>query len=255
MQFIDTHCHIIPGVDDGPSDTGESLEMGRIAVRDGISTIVATPHVVEGFYLGADRKERLNRLRSLFLSGNIDLELVSGAEVPISLCTSGDKELLRELSVGGRYLLVETSETSLDQLARAIYRVRLCSLYPVLAHPERFSIAQEHKAELASLLEQNDTFVQVTAAAIDGLFGKGPRKAWEQMAKAGLVHLIGTDAHSAGMRAPRLSASYEKLKRLAGDDAARTIMLDNPARLLAGEKLATAPSSARFWDRRPGQGK
>ena len=50
MRFIDTHCHIIPGVDDGPADADISLDMGRIATEDGIGTIIATPHVVEGIY-------------------------------------------------------------------------------------------------------------------------------------------------------------------------------------------------------------
>ncbi len=102
-------------------------------------------------------------------------------------------------------------------------------------------------AGMADLLEQNDAFVQVTAPAIQGLFGRGPRKSWEEMAKAGLVHLIASDAHSAGMRPPQLSKSYEALRRLAGDEAARAIMLENPARLFAGKKLLRTEPVSRRW--------
>ncbi len=249
MQFIDTHCHIIPGVDDGPGNADVSLEMARLAVADGIGTVVATPHVVEGYYLGEDRELQLRRLRSLFTRENLDLNLVAGAEVPMSLCASGDENLLKRLSIGGRYLLMEPSETSMEQLAKSIYQVRLCGLYPVLAHPERYSFAHNQISALAQLLGGNDVYIQVTVAAIEGLFGKRAQRAWEQLAAAGIVHLIGTDAHSARLRAPLLSASYEKLSRLAGDEAARVIMLENPVRMLAGERLAWAkPSPKRgFW--------
>ncbi len=143
MQFIDTHCHIIAGVDDGAANPAESLEMGRIAAGDGINTIVATPHVVEGYYLGEDRKVRLSELRRPFLGSGLEINLVPGAEVPMSLCASADEALLQSLSIGGRYLLMETSEASLDQLAKSIYHVKLSGLYPVLAHPERFSFARD----------------------------------------------------------------------------------------------------------------
>ena len=49
--MIDLHCHILPGIDDGPADMAESLDMARQAVLDGIHTIVATPHSHNGVYV------------------------------------------------------------------------------------------------------------------------------------------------------------------------------------------------------------
>ena len=43
--MIDIHCHILPGIDDGPSDMNESIEMASVAAAAGITTIVATPHL------------------------------------------------------------------------------------------------------------------------------------------------------------------------------------------------------------------
>ena len=46
--MIDIYCHILPGVDDGAQSLEESLLMARRAEEDGIDTIVATPHTLNG---------------------------------------------------------------------------------------------------------------------------------------------------------------------------------------------------------------
>ena len=43
--MIDIHCHILPGLDDGAQSLDEAVEMARIAEKDGIEKIVATPHL------------------------------------------------------------------------------------------------------------------------------------------------------------------------------------------------------------------
>src|SRR6267378_2562594 len=44
VRMLDVHCHILPGVDDGPATVAESLAMARLCVADGITHITATPH-------------------------------------------------------------------------------------------------------------------------------------------------------------------------------------------------------------------
>jgi protein-tyrosine phosphatase len=50
IPLIDTHAHILPGMDDGPKGLEESIRMARIAVQDGIHTMIATPHCFNGVY-------------------------------------------------------------------------------------------------------------------------------------------------------------------------------------------------------------
>ena len=97
LEFIGTHCHILPGVDDGPADIEASLAMARMAVDDVISTVVATPHIIEGYYDGRDRFERLEGLSAGIMGAGIELRLIAGAEVPMSTCLAGDEERLRSL--------------------------------------------------------------------------------------------------------------------------------------------------------------
>jgi len=62
--MIDLHTHILSGVDDGASTIEESLEMCRIAYGDGIRTIVATPHTLNGIYQN-DRPSILTKVQEL----------------------------------------------------------------------------------------------------------------------------------------------------------------------------------------------
>src|ERR671939_330455 len=56
--MTDIHCHLLPDVDDGARDWEACLEMARVAVADGIDTIVATPHW-PGDDEGSSRSERV----------------------------------------------------------------------------------------------------------------------------------------------------------------------------------------------------
>ena len=69
MTMIDLHCHILPGLDDGARNEEEALAMAETAVKDGITTIVATPHVLDQGYRGARERiaaqvEDFGRLRA-----------------------------------------------------------------------------------------------------------------------------------------------------------------------------------------------
>lgn len=246
MEFIDTHNHILPGVDDGAADVEVSIQMARVAQADGITTIIVTPHVVEGMFEGHDLDERVATLQGVLDRHEIAVRLVRGAEIPMSLCLSGDRAQLKRLAIGGRYLLMESAETNFDQVTRAVYQVRLNGFYPVLAHPERTAYAQKSLDQLEDLVNREEVYCQLTVASMEGLFGPASQKTCAAMAKRGLVHLLASDAHSPGKRAPRLAASHDKLARLAGHEAARIAVFDNPSRMIGGRPLLRATEDKRI---------
>jgi protein-tyrosine phosphatase len=239
MEFIDTHNHILPGIDDGAPDIATSIEMARIAAGDGIAAIVATPHVIEGLFEGSDLGERVSALQQELDERDISVRLIKGAEVPMSVCVSGNKHLLQRLSIGGRYLLMESAETTFEQLSRAVYQVRLSGFYPVLAHPERTSYALNSLELIEELVARGEVYCQVTAASFEGIFGSRIQKVCVRMARKGLVHLLASDAHSTGRRSPILSRSYGKLADVIGERAADVSVMDNPRALIDGERLRT----------------
>ncbi|MHB1389936.1 MAG: tyrosine-protein phosphatase [Thermoleophilia bacterium] len=240
MRLIDIHCHILPGMDDGPSELALSLAMARVAAADGIGKIVVTPHVIEGLYDAHERDMRITQLSRAMAREGIAIKLYAGAEVPMSMCLSEGAEFLGELSLAGsRYLLMETADTTYDQLARAIHQVRLNGLYPILAHPERVTFIKEQPSNLEKITAQGYVYCQITAASIEGKFGKSTYKCAMSLLKLGLVHLVASDGHSADTRPPQLSECYRHLCELLGSQAAETIMLDNSRRVIKNQLLET----------------
>jgi len=241
VQFVDIHFHIIPGVDDGPKDFEASMAMASQAAADGTAAIIATPHVVEGGYDGADREARIADLKMSLAGYGIEMKILSGAEVPLSMCLGGDREALGRLTLAGsRYLLMETAETTFEQLAKAVYQVRLSGYYPILAHPERAAFVSENPKRLAAVTASGDVFCQLTTASVEGRLGKRLRRVSQAMLEQGLGHLVASDAHSHQNRPPGLSKSYEVVERIMGVKAARIIMLENPQKVLRNEPLASA---------------
>jgi protein-tyrosine phosphatase len=80
--MIDLHTHILPGLDDGSSNLTESLAMAAVGLKDGIHTIVATPHVLQGVF-DNDRNEILAAVAALnqtLQEHNIAVNILPGAE-------------------------------------------------------------------------------------------------------------------------------------------------------------------------------
>src|SRR5258708_11662079 len=55
--MTEIHDHCPPGVDDGPREWDEAVELCRIAADEGIETIVATPHVLRGRWQNSSRSK------------------------------------------------------------------------------------------------------------------------------------------------------------------------------------------------------
>ena len=76
MQFIDIHGHYAWGIDDGIQTQEEALEALKIARKNNISAIVATPHVVPGTHNETDIqhfKDRIANLKTLAKNENIEV--------------------------------------------------------------------------------------------------------------------------------------------------------------------------------------
>jgi len=57
--MIDIHSHLLPGLDDGSKSWEMTLEMCRLAMQDGITHIVATPHANDTYTYSRDRARDL----------------------------------------------------------------------------------------------------------------------------------------------------------------------------------------------------
>ncbi len=238
--FIDIHCHILPGLDDGPESLEESLRMLDIAKKDGITDIVASPHILDGVYdnTRSGINEALEKLRPEARGPR----LYTGADIRIGRnlvkrIEDGELPLINDKN----HLLLELPTYSLPplrELGNIIHSLKIRGFTPIVTHPERNVAILNHMDVMAKLSGFGAAF-QLTAMSITGKLGSGVQKASLRMIKEGYVHLVASDAHDAVKRPPVLSRAYEAVSKKFGEEAARRIFISKPLAAINGEEMAS----------------
>ena len=231
--MIDLHAHILPGLDHGPRDWDEAIEMCRIAVADGITTLAATPHVSEVFPNSSERIETaVAELRRRIAAAGVNLAVVSGGDYHIRPNLAPQNVIT--LGGNGRFFLLEFPYQVLPPRADAFIKVLIGrGLVPIVTHPERTATLQRDWRRLEPLLKEG-ALVQITASSLLGEFGPQATAAAQRFLKKGWVHLIASDAHWAHERAPRLSPGLAAAAKILGGKAARALVVENPQAVLEG---------------------
>ncbi len=232
--MIDIHCHILPGIDDGPSDMAESLEMSRVAALDGITRVVATPHVKDDACPPALVRERVGELNARIAEEDIPLRILPGADTDASL----DPSLLRGHTINGTgYLLVEFPHVFLPRSAgEVLFRLMVEGIRPIITHPERNCTIMRDPSALLRLVETG-ALVQITAGSLTGGFGSEARECAFFLLERGVVSFIATDAHSSRGRRPVLSGALKAAGKVLGKERALRLVFSNPEAVLAGETV------------------
>jgi protein-tyrosine phosphatase len=243
--MIDIHHHCLPGVDDGPRELSEAVDMCRMAAEEGIETIVATPHVLRGRWRTFSRHE---------LESRLDLLRERVGDTP-RLCLGSEYYFAHDMAdvlasgngivplASSRYVLLELASNSVPpMLEQPLYRAQLEGWVPVIAHPERNLVFQA-KPELLAELIGHGVRVQLTASSLTGAFGPQARAAAETFLRRRLVHFVATDAHNTSKRPPLVREALSVLRELAGDEAAEALTRSNP--------LAVVENKGLPWDPEP----
>ena len=243
--MIDLHTHILPGVDDGVKTEDDAVAFARVAVADGVTTIVATPHYRDGFYVNP-RSEVLDRvaaLRRRLEVENISVRLLPGAEIHIcpdlvERVRSGHAPTLAD---NGRTVLFELSMTQYPfDLENVVYAMRLAGLQVLLAHPERIRYFQEDLRRYEALVRQG-AFGQITTGSVLGVFGEEVEEFSEELVRKKLVHVVASDAHNVRGRPPVLSAALARIGGWVGPDLARRMATEFPQAFLDGKDPDVPP--------------
>ncbi len=210
--MIDLHCHILPGIDDGPEGSEESIDMAGLAAEQGITDICATPHFLPEQQLAPSpfyrtRDEKLKRLQSSLERRHIPIRLHAGAEVYVddNIFYAGD---LRPAALGGsRFLLVEFGGAMLSpaRLRQYLEAVRDQGLVPVIAHAERYRFFQRDEELLIEISEEG-TLIQVNAESVAGYAPAPECHLAFRLVQKGQARLLATDAHGIRHRVPALAS-------------------------------------------------
>jgi protein-tyrosine phosphatase len=238
---IDIHCHLLPEVDDGPKSWDTAVEMCRLAVRDGITHSVATPHANDRY--AYDRVYLSGLLAQLQEKFGPSLHLSLGCDLHLSY-----ENLERvfdqphSYTIGEtNYLLVELSDFSVPiQLSDCFFRLRDRGLTPILTHPERNPILQQTPQRILEWAEHG-CLIQVTASALTGYWGERPEIIARWLLDRSAVHILASDAHDTRHRLPILSEARDAAEEVVGAEYAQALVEGNPGAIVNGLPIPYCP--------------
>ncbi len=256
--MIDLHCHVLPGIDDGPETIEGSVALARAAAAAGTRTLVATPHISTRYPNDAGTIARLAaEINARLAAEGVALDVRPGAEIAMTRIIDIDPGELPRLGLGGGpWLLVEppfaavatSLEVLLLDLQRRGHRI-------LLAHPERCSAFHRDPRILGSIVRAG-ALTSITAGSLAGSFGEPARRFALGLARDGMIHNVASDAHDDVKRPPGMAAEIEQ----AGlGPLTEWLTQEVPAAILGGEEtipprpavaLPGIDASRRRWWRR-----
>ncbi len=237
--MIDLHCHLLPGIDDGPASMAEALALCRHAVASGITHSVVTPHVHPGRYA--------NDAASIAVVAASLKRAVVEAGIPLAISFSGEVRISPEVMTmveaglipfhgewdGGRVMLLEFPHSHIPPGSDRLIRwLQQRGIAPMIAHPERNKDVMRDLARLHEFVDAGCLF-QVTAGSLAGRFGGVAEERACEIVQAGWATVLASDAHNLGARPPELADGLAVAVELVGENAAMALVMKNPWHIVA----------------------
>jgi len=239
--MVDLHSHILSGMDDGAKTAEESLAMAEMAIADGITHVVATPHSSSEYRFDFSAVQRA--VAELQNSVGARLKLATGCDFHLN------PENLAALKKNAAafcihqkdYLLVEFNEFAIPPgIEQILYEIQLAGVRPIITHPERNGIMRAQPERFEKWV-RNGCYAQVTGGALTGTFGPGAQQVSLEWIARGLVHFVASDAHNTTRRPHKLRAAYDFVRRQFGKEKAEALLVENPLAAFEGRPLPHVP--------------
>jgi protein-tyrosine phosphatase len=237
IPLVDTHCHLLAGLDDGPRSPEDALAMCRIAYAEGIRMTCALAHQnnrwpdVTPDAIRTATHQLANQLRE----AGLPLTVFPCAEVMVGPDTEADWRAGRYLSVAdrGKYLLIEMPNGLFVDLRALARRLIEAGVRPILAHADRYPEYLDDTAAVEELVRLG-CLVQVSTKGVTEPPAGAAGRELKSWFKRGLVHVLGTDAHSRRRRPPHYADAYRQVVRWVGNTAADRICSTNGTAIVQG---------------------
>jgi protein-tyrosine phosphatase len=243
LHVIDLHCHVLPGIDDGPKTIEGSLALARAAATAGTRVIVATPHVSwrypnESATIAALTDELNERLSA----EGIALEVRAGAEIAMTRAGEIQEQELGRLTIGGGpwVLLEPPFSPVITGLEGVVAELRSAGHRILLAHPERCPAFHREPRTLEALL-RGGALSSITAGSLTGQFGGQVRRFARRLMTEGMVHNVASDAHDSLKRPPGTGA---QLAQAGFGQLSEWLTQAVPEAILSGEEIPRRPIEA-----------
>ncbi|MEN3769011.1 tyrosine-protein phosphatase [Priestia megaterium] len=237
--MIDIHSHILPGVDDGALTMEEAVSMAKLAVNEGITKIIATPHHQNGTFFNRkqDILERIKELNYMLQRENISLEVLPGQETRIYGSLLDDFEKGDILSLNHtNYLFVELPSGHVPRYTeQLLFEMQLKGLTPIIVHPERNAEVMKNPEKILKLVKKG-ALTQLTAGSLTGHFGKKVQKFSMQLIEANCTHFIASDVHNTSTRSFHMRESISKVHKEFGSETVYYFQ-ENAELLVQGQSI------------------
>ena len=242
--MVDIHCHILPGLDDGADTLETSIQMAEMAIAEGVTHVVGTPHANSQYKFDPELiRQRRDELQSAV--GN-RLILATGCDFHLSYENLQDiQKNPKKYTINQKnYLLVEFADFAIPpSMDDNLHQLQLMGLSPIITHPERNALLRAQPERMYRWLHQG-CYVQITALSILGRFGSAALQCAEDWLDADRIHFVASDAHNLKGRPLQLRAAFDKVAERRGEAVAQALFQDNPLAAFEGRGLAYEPEQA-----------
>ncbi len=249
---------MLPGIDDGAPDLETALLMAQTAVNDGITLTACTPHIYPGMFENTVEgiSAGVTAFRTELERAAIPLEITYGADIQIV------PDLVEGLQAGrlptlnrSRYFLFEPPHhVAPPRMNELVYNAVVSGYVPVITHPERLTYVGEFYDQFRQSVEMG-AWIQITGGAVTGRFGTRVKKIAERFLRDGLTHLLASDAHNLGNRAPQLAEARDAAAVFVGEEEAQRMVQERPQAILDNRDPAELPPPSALPAAQSGGGK
>ena len=238
MGYVDVHCHLLPGIDDGSQNMEQTMEMLRIAEANGISDAIVTPHYKQG-RVGTPRKvigEMIQEVESLARQNGLSIRLHPGTEIYYnsSLEEKLESGWLSRMN-DTEFVLVEFNPLeNYSYVRNAMEDLLGMGYHPILAHVERYQCMLGNLENVRSLRDLGCR-IQVNAGSVAGNYGFKVKHFIKKLLKEELIDYVGTDAHDVRSRSPEMKKCAEVIRKYCDQDYADDVLFRNAMTELLAE--------------------
>lgn len=237
--MIDIHTHVLPGIDDGATDINDTLEILKALEGEGVTELVATPHIISGVYENTRKiiDEKIADATQLIKEQNINIRVHAGAELycePDIIQKVKDEHLTLAQS---NYILIETALDQFpDNFEHILFNFQQQGFRPIIAHAERFTPFRDDIDFLLKIVNR-DIYIQMNSGSILGVYGSAVRNFALTMLNIGCVHVVASDVHGLKKRPILMKDACKLVAMDFSSKLAENLFNENPQRILHNEPL------------------
>ncbi len=226
----DLHSHLLYGIDDGSKSLKESLEILKKAQAAGVTEMLITPHYIEDSKYNCNNKDKKSIFNNLVKEAKkekIDIKLYLGNEIYL---TENILELIEKGEIlplnDSKYLLIEFPMSNMfHNTSDLLFSFINKGYIPIIAHPERYVVFQEHPDYVEKYLNMGVLF-QGNYMSLYGKYGRGAKKTLKKLLKSDYISFLASDIHHEDDEF-KLDKIKKHVKRYVKDEEKVNDLLEN----------------------------